>query len=664
MKFLAIMISVATALALSAGPLLAADASVPKVTSMEQFELLAAQTEGDSFMKFLLDRHDNKTYLLDSKQYAFHSEFAKTLFPNLSVDMFNDQTYFTTNRRFVAGTIGYHASVKKFAVEFWEGDRLTRELLDLVFAKLKEAFYEPKLAFKPNSPTQEDLAKTLTGVEIITSDDLYANLAFKVYNPGSAVGRLRVMAVGENPEDAYFDNDEIVVLNTIPSDITPVSGIIATRFSTPLSHVNLRSYAWKIPNMVLNNTVLKDVGDMSKYAGQMVYFRCDPKGWEVRPATDHEKNEWSRAHRPPPVVRLEADLKFKDLADLGTFGKKDAFRVGTKSANLSELVRHGGLHIPKGFAIPFYYYQEFLKANQLGEKIQAILSEDRFRADPSYRRAQLKGIQDLIKAGQHTAAFRKKFMAKIDAEYAGQGLFVRSSTNSEDLPGFNGAGLYDSVPNCRGEQQLLDGVKTVWASVFNWKAYQERAHAGIDHLTVQPAVLILASLNAKAAGVMITTDIYDAAFPDSFTINAKKGLGISVVDGKSIPEQVIFDPNYDTIKVISRSEDKTELVIGPDGGVVEKPTTNRDPVLSPDDVHAVGAAGARVREIFQTEGVQDVEWVVAETAPGQRSAWIVQSRPYLGGGTAQAPAALVPAAVHEIVAPKPERPVRPGPSRK
>lgn len=631
MKFLAFLIG----LALCAGSVLAAEGSQSRVASMEEFEAMSAQTEGDLFLKFLIDRHDNKTFLINSKQYAFHSEFARSLFPNLSTDLFNEQTYFTTNRRFVAGTIGWHDAIKKFTIEFWEGDRINKDLLDLTLAKLREAFFEKKLAFKPNSPLHEELARTLTDVEIITSDDLYANLKFKVYNTGHAIGRLRVLAEGENPEDAYFDSDEIVLLNTIPSDITPVVGIIATKFSTPLSHMNLRSYAWKIPNMVL-----KDVSAISRYAGQMVYFRCDPKGYEVRPPTQKELNEWSRSHRPPPVVRLEADLKYKEMPDLGQMTKKDAFRVGSKNANLSELVRRGGLNIPKGFSVPFYWYQDFLKANHLGEKISSMLTEKKFREDPAYRRAQLKAIQGLIKAGEHTAAFKKKLLAKIKAEYAGKGLFVRSSTNSEDLPGFNGAGLYDSVPNCKTEQQILDGVKVVWSSVFNWKAYQERQHAGIDHLTVQPAVLVLASLDAKAAGVMITTDIYDAAFPESFTINAKKGLGISVVDGKSIPEQVIFDPYYDTIKVITRSEDKIELVVGPDGGIIERPVTNREPVLSPDDVRALGAAGARVREIFQAEGVQDVEWVVAEIAPGQRAAWIVQARPYLGGGTAQAPATV------------------------
>ena len=33
----------------------------------------------------------------------------------------------------------------------------------------------------------------------------------------------------------------------------------------------------------------------------------------------------------------------------------------------------------------------------------------------------------------------------------GKGLFVRSSSNIEDLPNFSGAGLHDTVPNVKGE---------------------------------------------------------------------------------------------------------------------------------------------------------------------------------------------------------------------
>src|ERR1041384_5434571 len=83
-------------------------------------------------------------------------------------------------------------------------------------------------------------------------------------------------------------------------------------------------------------------------------------------------------------------------------------------------------------------------------------------------------------------------LQKVHREYAGVGLFTRSSTNAEDLPNFSGAGLYSTVPNVRTDQQLMEAIKTVWASVWNYEAYEARESFGMSHFAVYPAVLIQA----------------------------------------------------------------------------------------------------------------------------------------------------------------------------
>lgn len=50
------------------------------------------------------------------------------------------------------------------------------------------------------------------------------------------------------------------------------------------------------------------------------------------------------------------------------------------------------------------------------------------------------------------------------------GVIFRSSTNVEDLPGFNGAGLYSSEPLdfkfCQDWEAMSKVIKNVWASVW------------------------------------------------------------------------------------------------------------------------------------------------------------------------------------------------------
>ncbi|MCA1626589.1 MAG: PEP/pyruvate-binding domain-containing protein, partial [Acidobacteria bacterium] len=210
-------------------------------------------------------------------------------------------------------------------------------------------------------------------------------------------------------------------------------------------------------------------------------------------------------------------------------------------------------------------------------------------------------------------------------EYQGKGLFVRSSTNAEDLPNFNGAGLYSTVPNVRDDGQLIEAIKTVWASVWNFEAYEARERAGIDHAKVYPAVLIQEGINADSSGVMITTDPYDDEQKDAIYISAKRGLGIKVVEGKKIAEQIIYRPKALAVQILTRSDEDSLLTFDEAGGVKEIPINGERIVLTDAVIRRLARAAAQVERLFGGK-VQDIEWVYQR---GQ--IYIVQSRPYIRG---------------------------------
>jgi len=78
------------------------------------------------------------------------------------------------------------------------------------------------------------------------------------------------------------------------------------------------------------------------------------------------------------------------------------------------------------------------------------------------------------------------------------GIIFRSSTNVEDLPNFNGAGLYLSEPLLlakifdpkSGRNEIEAVIKRVWASVWNDRGFVERQIYGIVQEQVQAAVLV------------------------------------------------------------------------------------------------------------------------------------------------------------------------------
>jgi phosphoenolpyruvate synthase/pyruvate phosphate dikinase len=204
-------------------------------------------------------------------------------------------------------------------------------------------------------------------------------------------------------------------------------------------------------------------------------------------------------------------------------------------------------------------------------------------------------------------------------------LFVRSSSNTEDLPNFSGAGLYTTVPNVRDEAKLIEAIKTVWGSMWNFEAYEARERAGIDHTRAYMAVLIQEGVNADSAGVMITADPYDQDNREAIYISAKRGLGIKVVEGKKVAEQIIFRPRSNSVRVLTRSDEESLLTFDERGGVKEIPITGDRAVLTDEMVRRLARAAALVKRVFGGKE-QDIEWVYMR---GQ--IYIVQSRPYIGG---------------------------------
>src|SRR5207248_7385359 len=244
---------------------------------------------------------------------------------------------------------------------------------------------------------------------------------------------------------------------------------------------------------------------------------------------------------------------------------------GAKSANLGEMIhaRPPGFSVPPGFTIPFFYYDQFLRENKLDDAIYTMMNDQKFVHDPAYRRAYLTRMRDNFQKGAVNAQLRAAVLRRWHAEFPGQGVFARSSTNSEDLPNFNGAGLYTTMPNVKSDAELIDAIKAVWSSVWNFEAYEARERAGINHTKFFMAVLIQEGINSESSGVMITTDPYDKENKDAIYISAKRGLGMKVVEGQKIAEQIVYRPRANAVQVLSRSAEDSLLTFDEKGGIKE-----------------------------------------------------------------------------------------------
>ena len=609
-----------------------------EVRDIATWQRLSKPIRATEFSKFVIDLKTNNIYFIDSNVFALHADFVVDYLQKIPRTVANmkayNRNYSTKKPQFILGYLTHYPKLNinasnrdLWTFSFWEGDTIQAKDIRLAYKRLQQSFTIAPLVFRPDSSAQEQVASQLKAFHIATvnNNQIYQSLPYQAFNTGSAVGRLVIVPPSSNIENLTFNDDDVVLLQSSYPDISPVAGVITTKFSTPLSHVNLRASAWGIPNA----TIKSAVADLNDFDGKYVFYEVTEASYKVRLATESEVSQHKNAKINHTQVTLPpADLTTTALMPLDKISAEDANKYGAKTSNLGETIRaNTHLNIPDGFGIPFSYYVAHIKQHHIDQQITDILNDPKFKQDARWRKEALEKLRLSITQAPISIAAHKKINLQWQKRLGAKGVFVRSSTNAEDLKGFNGAGLYDTVPNVKDEKALEAAIKQVWASVWNLRAVEERNHFGISHSQVYPAVLIQTALNATAAGVLLTTDIWGHQ-TTTYTINAKWGLGLRVVEGQKIAEQILFDTSNDGTRVISRSDESTMLVANPKGGMMEKPVARGAAILTEQRAKMLAEAAQHVIEIFNQTDVLDIEWVL-ETKNGQDTFWIVQARPYV-----------------------------------
>jgi hypothetical protein len=605
-----------------------------RIGSREDFDKLARIYYQGRFyalphLMFVIDRAaqpdaENRVYYVNSRRYSFHREFVNANYLSLERGLeFFRRNYLEVNRRFILGTIAHQAKIDEFTFEFWEGDLATSELVSEAHQALSASFFT-RIYFKPNSAYQEEVSRRIPDVPRLFASEISLPQDYLPLNMAQNIGVLRI--IDRMTDETIIDRNEIIIFLEPPISVTPLSGVITTTFSTPLAHVNLLTKGWGVPN-----AYIKGAAELFKpLEGKFVYFETREDGYTLRPSKTEEIAEYGRVMaKRSDLLTPEADLQSRQMVELKNQRKGDAKRFGAKSANLGEVIYAArrrivrNIIVPAGFGVPFFYYQQFVEENRLEESIAEMLGNDRFNHDPAYRKRRLAELRARIQAGSLNPEFARAVTVKTRTMFGGKGVFVRSSTNSEDLPNFSGAGLYTSVPNVKDEKALLEAVKTVWASLWNYEAYEARESFGINHSAVYPAILIQEGMNADAAGVLITTNPFNKELRNEVYLNAKRGLGIRVVEGHRVPEQLIFNPRSGVVRVLTRSDDDTMLKFDEKGGVREIKIETQRAVLTDSTVRRLSLAALQIKKVFGGRD-QDIEWL----SIGDQI-YIVQSRPYV-----------------------------------
>ncbi|MDW3647777.1 MAG: PEP/pyruvate-binding domain-containing protein [Bacteroidia bacterium] len=498
---------------------------------------------GIQSVKFIDDRKSGIMYYMNTKLHKLHFSFAQE-FLNFRQGnaIFNQTQYREGPERYMyPGSINYYEEIDKYVLQLVSLNEMSCENLKLMYENiLKTSYFGDKLVFFSNKSDWDNCE----GIPKISFEELYAGQNYQALNLEKNYGYLNKLRLADL-EDTYLGRHDIVLLDGIPNDVSVVAGIITTEFQTPLSHINVLSNSRGTPNMALRDGW--ENPKLDSLIGELVYLEVQADSFIIRKADIEEAiNFWSQTE-PQDTVYLAKNTTTSGLIELRNAGYADVGLIGGKAANFAELmkIRVGSNPIPlpeNPFAIPFYYYQQHIEAAGLDVFIQDMLRDNRFNSDPAYRKGQLEILRDSIRSAALNATLLELVRNKIQNFAEFSSIRFRSSTNAEDLEDFSGAGLYSShsAKKDHNSKTIENAIRKVWASLWNWRAYEERSYYKIDHLSCAMGILVHRSFpDEDANGVLITRNLYN--FNHGFIINVQyKEYSIVIPEPGILHDQIIL----------------------------------------------------------------------------------------------------------------------------
>ena len=535
----------AAAIALSVGTV--------AIPDRDTFDKLSYSDKYIKFVMFGMDTADRPgVYFMNTENYPDHRQFMEVIGLDWEQDgLLNGELTFHPELMSPSGNLGvYYYEFQREPIFSLMGHSHTLLAASIPLLDDNLALYISN-GYLQYSQAELPLFRE-SRIPLLFDEDIHADTSFLSLNPGEGYGLLRVMDPDERPHPR-----DIVIYEALPNELPRVAGIISTVPQTPLSHVNLRAIQDAIPNAFIRDAL--DQPDIDNLIGAHVHYTVDASGYSISAATRAEVDAHYASSRPAQRQTPQRDLSVRAITPLSEIGFDDWDAFGVKAANVAVLGTLGfpAGTVPDGFAIPFYFYDEFMTDSGLYDDIKDMLAASDFQTDFDTQESELKKLRKAIKDAE-TPEWMTTALTTMHATFpVGISLRYRSSTNNEDLPGFNGAGLYDSKtqhPEETEEDGIAKSLKQVYASLWNFRAFTERDFNRIDHLAAKMGVLVHPNYSDELAnGVAVSFDPI-RGLDGYYYVNTQVGEDlVTNPEAHSIPEELLLRRDQGTYAVLSTS---------------------------------------------------------------------------------------------------------------
>ncbi|WP_231864278.1 PEP/pyruvate-binding domain-containing protein [Sorangium cellulosum] len=615
---------------------------------------------GELGVKFVVDMAANDTvHLLSTRKWALHYTFVREQIRkephldrcdpaqaaefNVGWGVFSQTEYFRSEgRRYLLGTLVEHTNGAK-TVEFSPGDQIVGEQMRRAFFAAMKAVPDPEAwAIRPTEGRQILELRAIEGTAPIVGPNApYKGLTYQSLNPAEGFGTLTFVPA-RDLETAELGPNVIVVTDDVPNETAFMGGLITEAFQTPLAHVNVLARGRGTPNMALRGA--RDDARLKALFGKLVRLEVRASDFDIREATAQEADAyWEK--RKPTGARLSPalDRSVRGIVPLDAAGYAMGDSIGSKAAGMAELYRVSGvgqycpldllpLYVPPAaFAIPFSHYMDHFEASGAAELLAELEQDPEFRADPHAHAEGLAEVRARMLAHPVDPAILSEVTGAIEQRFGGDRVRLRSSSNTEDLATFNGAGLHTSTSGDLDAESssIEDALRTVWASLWNTRAYDEREFGHVEQARAAMAVLVhQAWQSERAQGVAISRNALDATRDSQYYINAQIGEASVTNPAPGVTsDEIVYTPPPRTIK--AEYHTRSSLSRGRD-------------VLSFPEVQRLGcvleSVHAHYRPLVDPKGenrlyAMQIEWKLIGP---ERRLLVKQARPY-SFGTLEAP---------------------------